>query len=427
MVTAIFRCLSILFFASVSLFGAEQGNERHQLNQSNRFQPARRAGDKSPTILSKAPLEAKQIAKTPPTELEPVDASTLIAAASEKAKPAEVKPVIAAAQEKPTLNPSSQAEQQPVLCKQSGGVKVPTQAESAKGHEVSLDSPPPQRLKEVVVKALPLKKPERFSLRKNPSARFALLTFPGCGRTYLETFFFQLTGKTSTPKADFQKCKGAEFCPPRMKESKDSLVSIIENFSNANQSFYPSNFFSFSYVYRHFIQEYPGTKIICVIKDLRDLAVELALTEGERIEKSLGRSASVEEKIMWIITDGFDKKRDHVFSLKAQATEALHWIRNPDVLFVRVEDLIGRNAHKPAIEQEETFSRIASFLDHDLTRRELGRLELAFNAELKLLQKKGLDLDPNWVKYFTEEHVAEFKRRLGPYLIALGYEADDNW
>ncbi len=232
------------------------------------------------------------------------------------------------------------------------------------------------------------KKKEALSFQKKTDQRFALLSIPASGAYFLRKVLYQLTGRESEEKVE------AEF---------------------------PMHYLDFSNLYREYFEDTPNTKLICLIRDLRDVFVSFALEHGE--------GNTIDEKLLWMITIGLDSPENKERFMKGHALEALRWMQDPNVLVFRYEDIVKRE-HDELDMREETVAQLAQFLEiewsseekKNLLKEHWGKVDVSGSGDSFPNGKVG-----SWKKHFKEAHICEFKKRYGAYLIALGYESDNNW
>jgi len=197
--------------------------------------------------------------------------------------------------------------------------------------------------------------------------------------------------------------------------------------------------------------ELPKLKKILLIRDLRDVAISIVrqikksawpgLTYEER---QAFLQMSFEEQILFVINFEYDVQavadkapNSLQVSLVRVAEQALRYAKDPHILTIRYEDLVGPQGKGSFEAQLEQMHRIRSFLQLDVSDSFLS--DVATNIY-------GDDINPfgkgnfknfrstfqfgligSWKDVFTEAHKAAFKAKLGSLLIALGYEEDDLW
>lgn len=237
-------------------------------------------------------------------------------------------------------------------------------------------------------KIIECNKEKALSYKKDTSQKFAILSVPASGAYFLQKLIFQLTGKTCEESID------AEF---------------------------PMHYLDFSNVYRAYFEEVPNTKLVCLIRDLRDVFVSYAMDHG--------MGDTLDEKLLWTIVQGVPYRGNENRFIKDQVLEALRWMQDPNVLVLRYEDLIDPKKEEIdmrliTLNQFEGFFEVewTSSEKEELIKKHWGKVETAHS-------KRGF---PNgkigsWKNYFKEAHIREFKKRYASYLIALGYESDNNW
>lgn len=108
--------------------------------------------------------------------------------------------------------------------------------------------------------------------------------------------------------------------------------------------------------------------------------------------------------------------------------EAIEWMRDPSVLVVRFEDLVGPEGGGTRYRQKKALKALFKHLGFNLTREEIDFI--AYHAygpagmPAKAFRNGQIG---TWPQYFTEYHKELFKFVMGDVLIQLGYEKDNNW
>lgn len=301
---------------------------------------------------------------------------------------------------------------------QNRNFKKPQKAKSVK-RQRTLEESIASRKKQVNRSKTPKQTQESKSLRKQ-SDNFAALSFPGYTKDFSEKLFCEITGKTTSKRANFSALMAQENCRSERELQLSKVDLEMHPFRFNKENSYPLNLFTASNFYREFLQKFPEIKIVCAIRDLRDLVVEFVFLYTDQIDEYLGHNADIDEKLMWVISNGFSQKLPTYLSIREQAAEAVHWIRAQDILFLRMEDFIDSNANP-----KEPLMQLRDYLNIHVSSREFERYKGIYADKTCFQSEKSMI--GSWKIYFNEEHITEFKKRLGLYLIALGYEADDTW
>ncbi len=185
---------------------------------------------------------------------------------------------------------------------------------------------------------------------------------------------------------------------------------------------------------------FPNLKRIVLIRDFRDVVVSMlyyiqdhpwpGMTELQR--KHFLR-LNPQEQLLYLINFEYDTKTvartelsPHQVSLVKIAEQALYYARQPGTLTFLYEDFAPIHQGGCLALQKAQLRRLCNFLRLNIDNDTLSQLALELNEhesqEDVLTGKIGL-----WRDYFTEAHRAAFKKKLGPILIAFGYESDDRW
>jgi len=120
---------------------------------------------------------------------------------------------------------------------------------------------------------------------------------------------------------------------------------------------------------------------------------------------------------------------DEYFGVHFFCVKALEWMRDPDVLVVRFEDLVGSKGRGDDQKQLQTIEAFADIIGYSLTRTQAKAIaENLFgpapNEDTTTFFKGQIG---SWKECFKEEHKALFKERMGDILIQMGYEKSKSW
>lgn len=190
-------------------------------------------------------------------------------------------------------------------------------------------------------------------------------------------------------------------------------------------------------------------KQIVMIRDLRDVAISMVghITKspwpglsGKEREHFL--SLSFDEQLLFVINYDYDiyeiaEKCPHAnqVSLRKIALQAAEYAQDPNRLTIRYEDLVGPQGGGSLAAQLDALAQMAAFIDADpsslceIAEQLYGNEHDPFGkGELQNYQSTFASGSiGRWKTLFKPEHIRAFKEKIGSYLIALGYEHDDNW
>lgn len=281
----------------------------------------------------------------------------------------------------------------------------------------------------LVMVALPLS--GNTSLEKDIPVDFALITVPKSGSHMMIKLFYLIYGRTCK---DFYYAKGQEgwFFPPRLhweEEEFDALMAGI-----FEEGTLPWGHMNASYYVHRYADSHPDFKVVIMIRDLRDVCVSYAHHFGQSANQYYQKSSSMDEKLMWVLTNGFGKEDGTIADFAMEASAVLDWVDHPHAMIFRYEDFVGPEGGGTVEAQEEALERLLRFLELDLTGEEklfvLKNLYGKFNQkrlDKKLTKTFRKGQIGGWREAFTEENKRVFKERLGDLLIQFGYENDNNW
>jgi len=168
-----------------------------------------------------------------------------------------------------------------------------------------------------------------------------------------------------------------------------------------------------------------GYETILWIRDPRDVFVSAAYWLSDQIEAELGCSASIDEKLMWVIQLG--RRSNSVQTYQEMYQRALAWAEKPNTYLFRFEDLIGKKGGGDSLTQRDNIGALASVLGIQLSKKEL--LFVARNLWGNASGLSGTFRNGtigSWRAHFKPEHKVAFKEEFHDLLIQLGYEQDND-
>lgn len=115
---------------------------------------------------------------------------------------------------------------------------------------------------------------------------------------------------------------------------------------------------------------------------------------------------------------------DEYWSTRVFLRLALEWMKEPDVLVCRFEELVGPQGGGNQERQHAAIAELAKHMGYSLDPEDIERIGKEVFGKGGTFMKGQIG---EWHKYYTEGHKALFKQEMGQELIALGYEIDDNW
>lgn len=198
-------------------------------------------------------------------------------------------------------------------------------------------------------------------------------------------------------------------------------------------------------------QRFPELKKIVLIRDLRDVAVSMVhqIKKGpwpgmSKESREHFLSMDFDQQLLFVINFDYDLEEVAPYapyslqvSLTKVAEQSYMFSKDPSVLVCRYEQLVGSDGGGSQEEQEEALRALTVFLELNKNEEDLQNIAS---------QLYGNDFDPfgkqgfknfgstfnkgktgGWKEVFTEEHKESFKAKVGPFLVALGYESDESW
>lgn len=166
-----------------------------------------------------------------------------------------------------------------------------------------------------------------------------------------------------------------------------------------------------------------------IYRDLRDVVLSEAhyyrsMNRWHRLHPVFRDAPSIADAVMLAIK-GIDDPNGRIYfpDVGARFRHYEPWVRSPDVLSVRFEDLVSERRDGVVRSMSEFFlERCGSTGDGE----QLARAAIAnITPEKSHTFRKGKR--GGWRDAFTDEHRAALKQVAGSILIEHGYEADENW
>ena len=195
----------------------------------------------------------------------------------------------------------------------------------------------------------------------------------------------------------------------------------------------------------------PAMKKIICIRDLRDVAVSIV----SHIRKNLWPGLSLEmreeflklsfdEQLLFVINFDYDVQEvaDYApnslqVSLAKIGQQSMRYTYDPANLTCRYEDLVGEQGGGSNEAQKREVERLALFLKISIDPCDIEDIAGKLYGNETEIYGKGSMMNfrstftkgqiGNWKNVFKEEHKDAFKKKLGKYLIALGYEDNNLW
>jgi len=202
-------------------------------------------------------------------------------------------------------------------------------------------------------------------------------------------------------------------------------IAASKRWKSLNQ--FPVVHFNLASVYKRFSLIHPEYIAIIQLRDLRDICVSCVFYHHHEIEKEIGPS-TFDEKLLYIINlDSDSRPVNNILNIYRNAKVAVKWVKDPNVVISRFEDLVGPKGGGTEDAQKRQIRKIAKKLKISLDAERLDEvLQTLFGNE------KGPQFPTTfrqgqiggWKDYFKPMHKAAFKKRLGKLQQKLGYSLD---
>lgn len=244
------------------------------------------------------------------------------------------------------------------------------------------------------------------------------ISVPKCGTHLLAKCIRLLTGRKHVVEK-----KGIHFHPSYYAVPSVNMVKALTNLP-------PTEFWVTHMFHNDYYAKYLSNKDFInffIYRDPRDMVVSFAFFMLNR--PSLWPTAAemtFDELLFDIIAQGSmfkiaPTKGKNIGQLYKQY---MSWLKDPNVLSIRFEDLIGTQGGNSAQEQYHAISKIAEHLEIQLSANEITTIVSNLFGGTNTFREGKIG---EWKKYFKEQHITAFKKVAGNVLIELGYEKDLNW
>ena len=268
--------------------------------------------------------------------------------------------------------------------------------------------------------------PEPFSSALAiPTSPFALFTIPKSGSHLIIKALYFMTGLT--PRWHLEPLSIQETLKQRhFPYTHCCLSSELLNFYDAS-----------------------FTQRILGIRDLRDVCVSIVyqmrkgiwpeLTGHPQKTKAFNQ-LSFDEQLLFVIEQNYRLAppgiKQHL-EIQKVAKQAADLINDPRILVCRYEDIVGPQGGGTIEKQLQILTTIARHITVPLSAQEIEGIasRLYGDEEDPFGQGDFQHYQTTfrqgkigaWTTAFKPVHKTAFKKRLGAYLMALGYEQDDHW
>lgn len=184
-------------------------------------------------------------------------------------------------------------------------------------------------------------------------------------------------------------------------------------------------------------KRYQGTKVLLMIRDLRDIFVSEVIFRNRIPPLGLSKELyaewkplSFEEKLSLLTfpKSPFIGTCLYSHTGKKVYENMLELMALEDVFVCRFENLIGLKGGGTRKAQEKEIIDMAKFLGVSLPDKSVKYIaDNLFGNVVKKSKTFNKGKIGSWKMHFNEQHIAEFKENFNEYLVVFGYEKDDNW
>lgn len=219
------------------------------------------------------------------------------------------------------------------------------------------------------------------------------------------------------------------FFFPEDGPEHEIVQADLELFCNKwkSENRYSLAHFNFATPFFLFSIQHPEYVKIIQIRDLRDTLVSCVFFQREEIKKETGLS-TFDDMLMYLIRKDKTLPSPTVMNIYRHAKNASEWIKEPNVVVCRFENLVGPKGGGDLLIQQKSISMLANFLNVSLTESRLNEISDdlfgfatggAFNGTFRE-GKIG-----SWKQLFKKEHIQAFEEEGWADLqLSLGYLLD---
>ncbi len=219
----------------------------------------------------------------------------------------------------------------------------------------------------------------------------------------------------------------------KMLEGKQDVINIspkdFRKQSNLPESRFWINHSPYVEEYAEVLSD-PHYQVMFLYRDPRDIVVSLALYIRSKDKEFWpgAQNISLEETITRLIVGGESMHiTDHHISklgIKKMYDAYLPWMKFPNILLIRFEDLVGPRGGGNREAQVRTITAISHHIGQQISYDDAVSYGESIFGTSTLFNKGQIG---SWKTYFTPRHIKLFKEHAGQLLIDLGYEHDLDW
>jgi hypothetical protein len=210
--------------------------------------------------------------------------------------------------------------------------------------------------------------------------------------------------------------------PPNCPLTPEMFETVFPRYANQCLVTHTSHY----HVFDAFIDRHTAYQAILNIRDPRDILISQAFYMKGEIPVSLKGDHKLEKRILWILRKGGVRREleNTVWDLEMNCKVSNRYYRDPSVLTIRFEDLVGEKGGGNSQKQHDLIATLSQKLNLSLSEEQYQKIEENIFGESHTFRKGKIGA---WKTHFTPKIKAEFKKRLSQYLIEWGYETDNNW
>ncbi|WP_068471469.1 sulfotransferase domain-containing protein [Candidatus Protochlamydia phocaeensis] len=252
-------------------------------------------------------------------------------------------------------------------------------------------------------------------LEECPIRDFYLITLPKSGSHLLIKALVMLTDRYPY---------GLHHLSPLLPAVSDEQFEQVLQLCKDDNHFAFNHTGAFGNLFAHFSQSHPDYLKILMIRDLRDALVSYVYHISPSLEEQFGSSLSFDEKLALVLDlAGYEVGK----AFERDVVVAIDWMRDPDVLVNRFEDLVGSIGGGSSEKQQETLFSLSKALGialQDDKLRDIQEHLFGNDTGPKVSGTFRSGQIGSWKSHFQPHHIDLFKQYWGLYQIQMGYPLD---
>jgi hypothetical protein len=233
--------------------------------------------------------------------------------------------------------------------------------------------------------------------------KFFLLTFPKSGTIMMMDLLKELTEKErEIVPAPLIKQKPVDLNAFSPRELEKTILGL-------NEGQYPFHHFLASNLYYEFHKRHKDFLPILLLRDPRDLLVVKTVEKWDELSEKLGRNASFDKRLLFVIDHPLAFGQESILEM---VKKAVIWMQEDSALVLKLEDFT---------DEGEALTLLCERLQLKPEREEVRHLRAIIRDYFNTSRHRKAGL---WKNHFKPMHEKAFMKKMGSYLLELGYEEE---